>query len=166
VIHKHNGKYELEEFKLSFGSLIEGLNTDSFIGRYWNPLNLIRWALTIVVMVFLNQHCVAQIFVLLVISVIFQIIIVITNPIKELSNQRMKLMIEASVSTYLYLLLSLTDFMGENTLRDELGWALAILTGGIVAINVLFFFWNTFWRVYAYIKRRFAHLSIKKARKT
>jgi hypothetical protein len=117
-------------------------------------------------MVFLNQLCVAQIFVLLVISVIFQIIIVITNPISEISNQRIKLMIEASVSIYLYVLLSLTDFMGENTLRDELGWALAILTGGIIAINVLFFFWNTFWRVYAYIKRRFAHLLIKKARKT
>jgi len=125
-----------------------------------------RWALTIVIMVFLNQHCVVQIFVLLVVSVIFQIIIVIANPMTEISNQRITLMIEASISIYLYVLLSLTDFMGENTLREELGWTLAILTGGIVAINILFFFWKTLWRVSAYVKRRFGHLLIKKARKT
>jgi hypothetical protein len=47
----------------------------------------------------------------------------------------MALIIEASVSIYLYALLALTDFMGENALREELGWLLSILTGTIVAIN-------------------------------
>ena len=158
VIHKHKGKYELEEFKSSFESIIKGMNTESMIGRYWNPLNLIRWALTITIMVFLNQHSFAQILVLLVISVIFQIIIVIAKPMTEISNQRIILMIEASVSIYLYILLSLTDFMGENTLRDELGWALSMLTGSIVTINVLFLLWNTLWRAVAYFKRRFPNI--------
>ena len=45
-------------------------------------------------------------------------------------------MIEVSVSIYLYILLSLTDFMGETTIRDELGWVLTILTGIVVAVNV------------------------------
>ena len=160
VIYKYNGRYELEEFKSSFESIIKGMNKKSMIGRYWNPLNLIRWALTIAVMVFLNQHSFAQILVLLVLSVIFQIIIVIANPMTEKSNQRITLMIEASVSIYLYVLLSLTDFMGENTLRDELGWVLAMLTGSIVTINVLFLIWNTFWRAVAYIKRRFPQLFV------
>jgi hypothetical protein len=48
-------------------------------------------------------------------------------------------MIEVSVSIYLYVLLSLTDFMGENTVRENLGWVLTILTGSIVALNVLNF---------------------------
>ena len=52
-------------------------------------------------------------------------------------DQLLTWMIEVSISIYLYDLLSLTDFMGENTLREELGWMLTILTGSIVAINVL-----------------------------
>jgi len=87
-------------------------------------------------MVFLNQHCVAQIFILLGVSVIFQIIIVIANPMKEKWDQRLTWIIEVGISIYLYVLLSLTDFMGENTVREELGWVLTILTGTIIAIIV------------------------------
>ena len=71
VIRKNKGKYHLEEFKQSYGVSIEGLNTETFIGRYWNPLTLIRWAITNLIMIFFRDHCVAQIFVLMVISVIF-----------------------------------------------------------------------------------------------
>jgi hypothetical protein len=71
VIRTNKGRYHLEEFKFKYGTIIVGLNENSIIGRYWNPLNLLRWALTIVVMVFLNRHSFAQIFVLLILSVIF-----------------------------------------------------------------------------------------------
>ena len=70
VIRTYKGGYHLEEFKFSYGAIIEGLNINSIAGRYWNPLILIRWALTIAIMVFLNNHSVAQIFLLLFISVI------------------------------------------------------------------------------------------------
>jgi hypothetical protein len=59
VIRKYKGRYELEEFKLSYGACIEGLNTETFIGRYWNPITLIRWAITNLIMIFLRDHCVA-----------------------------------------------------------------------------------------------------------
>jgi hypothetical protein len=75
-------------------------------------MNLIRWALTIVVLIFLTQHSAAQIFVLLVISFIFQVIMVIGNPMTDKWDQRLTWIIEVSVSIYLYVLLSLTDFMG------------------------------------------------------
>jgi hypothetical protein len=77
-------------------------------------------------MVFLDQHCVAQIFVLLLVSVIFQIMMLLGNPMTEIWDRRITWIIEINVSIYLYILLSLSDFMGENKLRDELGWALAI----------------------------------------
>jgi hypothetical protein len=80
---------------------------------------MIRWALTIAIMVFLNQNSVAQIFLLLVLSVIFQIIMVISNPMIDKSEQIITWLIEISVSIYLYVLLLLTDFMGENKLREE-----------------------------------------------
>ena len=88
VIRTHKGRYQLEEFKLSYSTIIEGLNTNTIIGRYWNPLNLIRWGITIVVMVFLNEHSVAQIFDLLLVSVIFQMMMVIANPMTEKWDQR------------------------------------------------------------------------------
>jgi hypothetical protein len=74
-------------------------------------------------------------------------------------------MIEFSVSIYLYVLICLTDFMGENTLREELGWVLTILTVIIVAVNFSVFFWKTFLRAVAFIKSKLAHLFIEKARK-
>ena len=64
----------------------------------------------------------------------------------------MAVMIEASISIYLYALLSLTDFMGENTLRKELGLALAILTGIVIVTNVLIFLWKILCRAIIFIK--------------
>ena len=49
----------------------------------------------------------------------------------------MNLMIEICVSLYLYAQIALTDFMGENTLRESLGWFLACLIISVVAINLL-----------------------------
>jgi hypothetical protein len=90
---------------------------------------------------------------------------VIGNPMTDKWDLRITWMIEIGISIYLYVLLSLTDFMGENTVREELGWVLTILAGSIVAINVLLFFWKSFWKAFNHIKQRFGHLYIDKARK-
>ena len=58
---------------------------------------------------------------------------------EDIWDQRMTFFIEVSVSIYLYALLSLTDYMGENTLRIELGWVLALLTAIVVGINFIVF---------------------------
>ena len=79
---------------------------------------MIRWAATIIIMVFLKENCIAQIIVLLLISVIFQILLAIANPMIDKSDRRLTWIIEVSVSIYLYVLLSLTEFMGEHTLRE------------------------------------------------
>jgi magnesium-transporting ATPase (P-type) len=63
VIYKYHGRYELPDFNQSYGACIEGLNTDTLAGRYWNPITLIRWAITNLIMIFLRDHCVAQIFI-------------------------------------------------------------------------------------------------------
>jgi hypothetical protein len=160
LIRAHIGKYQVEEFIFRYGALVEGLDINKIIGRYWNPINLIRWALTILIMIFLNKHYVAQIFLLLAVSVIFQIMMVISNPMTNKWNKRINFMIEVIISIYLYVLLSLTDFIGENTLREELGWILTILTGSITAINISILFWKSFWMAVIYIKQRFGHIII------
>jgi hypothetical protein len=141
------------EFKLRYGACIEGLNTDTFAGRYWNPLTLIRWAITNLIMIFFRDHCVAQIFVLLVVSVIFQMLLLGSKSMTEKWDQRMAVVIEASVSIYLYALLSLTDFTGENTPRIELGWVLAMLTAIVIGINVILFLWKILCRAVMFIKQ-------------
>ena len=112
LIRAHNGRYQLLEFAQRFGATVEGLNSVSIIGRYWNSLTIVRWALTVVVLVFVNQHGPAQIFLLLLISFIVQIVMIISPPMTDKGDQRMTWMIEFSVSLYLYVLLALTDFMG------------------------------------------------------
>ena len=133
---------------------MEGLNTESRVGRYWVTLNLLRWAVTNFLMVFMREKCAAQIFLLLVISVFFQILIIIECPINNVWDQRLTLLIEASVSIYLYGLLSLTDFMGVNALREEIGWLLAVLTGTLVAINLSVFFFRSIRTALLFIKPR------------
>jgi len=44
---------------------------------------------------------------------------------------------EVSTSLYLYVVILLTEFMGETGLRDEIGWGLLVLVGGVVCINLL-----------------------------
>jgi hypothetical protein len=43
---------------------------------------------------------------------------------------------ELSTSLYLYLMVLLTDFMGDTGFREEIGWALLILIGIVVAVNL------------------------------
>jgi hypothetical protein len=76
-------------------------------------------------------------------------------------DQKMALVIEASISIYLYALLSLTDFMGENTRRIELGWVLAILTGIVIGTNVLLFLWKILCRAFIFIKLALQRYSSK-----
>ena len=73
----------------------------------------------------------------------------------------MGVMIEASVSIYLYSLLSLTDFCGENTLRIELGWVLAMLIATVIGINVALFIWKFVCRAVKHIKKALQLLSVK-----
>ena len=49
----------------------------------------------------------------------------------------MSLFNEIAVSLYLYIMLALTEFSGENPLRDELGWSLFILISFTILFNLL-----------------------------
>jgi hypothetical protein len=58
--------------------------------------------------------------------------------LKKLDN-RMLLFNEIMVSVYIYLLLCLTDFMGENDYRDLIAWVLLFIVVFTVLINLLKF---------------------------
>jgi hypothetical protein len=124
-------------FEARFGATIDGLNPQSTAGLYWQPITMIRWTLTNIVLVFLRDHYAVQIISFLMISVVAQALIVSAQPFDSALDNRMNLFIEICVSFYLYAQLALTDFLGDNTLRDSLGWFLACLIISVVAINLL-----------------------------
>ena len=82
------------------------------------------------------------------ISVYFQALIILGQPMPNKSDNRFALLIEISVSIYLYVMLTLTDFMGENLLRDPLGWLLAGIVVSIVFVNVLTLGYSIFKKLY------------------
>lgn len=44
---------------------------------------------------------------------------------------------EVATSLYLYVLLLLSEFMGDTGIRDYVGQALLVVVGGVVGINFL-----------------------------
>jgi hypothetical protein len=73
---------------------------------------------------------------LLSLSVIYQAFLVGSQPLIERADQLMSLFNEVATSIYLYLMLLLTDYMGDSGFREEIGWALLILIGVVVAVNL------------------------------
>jgi hypothetical protein len=63
---------ETDYFKNKFGTLTEGLRVKGgWIGVYWNSLVLIRWSITVLVLVVLRNFIQFQIICLLILSIVF-----------------------------------------------------------------------------------------------
>jgi hypothetical protein len=91
------------------------------------------------IMTLLRQNYYIQIFLLLVISVIFQGIIVASKPILNKLDNNMLIFNEIMVTIYLYQLLCITDFMIEHDKRDIIAWALLSTVVCTVLVNLLKF---------------------------
>lgn len=57
IIYKQraDGSIKTDEFKERFSSLIEGLRTSNFVSCYWNVLIMIRWQITVIILLFLKD---------------------------------------------------------------------------------------------------------------
>ena len=68
----------------------------------------------------------------------------------------LRLFNEIMVSVYIYLLLCLTDFMGENDYRDFIAWALLFIVVFTVLLNLLKFLLVCDWcYIIKKIKKKF-----------
>ncbi len=59
------------------------------------------------------------------------------KPLESRGENIQALFIEFCNSLYLYIMITLTDFTGDNPLREQQGWALAALISGVVFINFI-----------------------------
>jgi len=114
---------------------------------------MLRWLFTMLIMTLFKDNYYLQIFLLLGISVAYQIMIVSYQPLEEKLDNIMLLLNEVTVSLYLYILLSLTD-NSLLQLRDLLGWTLTLLVTVTVAVNLLkFLICFNYRRAYFSLKR-------------
>jgi len=163
ILKQARMNYEFKEPKFleRFGTLTEGLNTQTGIGTYWNVLILIRWILTTCVLIFLRDHCEFQILCLLISSITFQCLLLHGKPMPTSKENAVSVFNEFMVSLYLYTLLHLTDFFGENRYREEAGYALVGIILMSVAVNLLKFFTLIIREIRAIIQKK----RLEKARK-
>ena len=128
------------------------------VGLYWKPIVAVRWTLTLTILVFARDHYELQIMILLAFSVTFQALLIGTKPIKNPGDFGMSVFNEVAISLYLYIVMLLTEFMGETGLRDKFGWALLVLVAGVVGINMFRVLSNlpsVLKNMYSYIKKKF-----------
>jgi hypothetical protein len=79
---------------------------------------------------------------------------IIGKPKDNFRDNFIDFFIEVCVSLYLYILLALTDWWGENHLREELGWALVILVIATIIINFTNFAFGTIKSSVKYFRKK------------
>ena len=101
-----SNKTERKNFDLKFGSLIENQRADAnAIAAYWQLLTLMRWTVSTAILIFVKDRCLAQIILLLLVSILYQILLIIGKPFVNSFDNKMSLFTEIMVSVYIYLLL-------------------------------------------------------------
>lgn len=91
------------------------------------------------IMTLLRNNFYLQMFLLLAISAAFQAMIAGSKPMLAKADNNMMLFNEVMVSVYLYMLLGLTDYMGEHGSRDLISLLILSLVAFTVAVNLVKF---------------------------
>ena len=73
----------------------------------------------------------------------------------------MALFNEGAASIYLYIMMLLTDYWGENQFRDQIGWSLLFFLSFIVVVN----FTKVLAQFYSYLSRKIKTHVINKIKK-
>jgi hypothetical protein len=80
--------------------------------------------------------------------------IMLGKPMEGSFSNRVSFAIELAVSAYLYVMMMLTDFTGENLFRETQGWILAGLITSLVGLNAIIVFVQKVFKVYRLIRAK------------
>lgn len=127
--------------------LYENFSNKTLVARSWKVIEGFRWSLNIVILTVLRDYYSIQIMALYIISVAVQVLNVYYKPIENKIELRITIFNEIMTSFYLYMTLILTDFNGENPMRDRIGFSLLILMICAVLVNLVKAFVIDFLRV-------------------
>ena len=98
---------------------------------------MLRWQLTVYIMIFLRVYSHLQVMILLFISFTIQLMIVHGRPKESTADNISALFNEVMVSVYLYNMMSL--MISQDSMTDYLGWALVGVIFIAVIVNFLKF---------------------------
>ncbi|TNV87059.1 hypothetical protein FGO68_gene16087 [Halteria grandinella] len=126
-----------KEFHETYGGIVEDLTTKSKISSYWNLLVLLRWSMTVFIIVVMRDSSLYQILSLLVINLLYTSLLVYARPFSESCKNTVAILNEGLISIYLYLLMSLTDFNQSKKFRDKIGNGLLYIMLTSLVMNLL-----------------------------
>ncbi|TNV87376.1 hypothetical protein FGO68_gene11805 [Halteria grandinella] len=141
IIRSYQSEKQLKssDYEKKFGTLTEGLriserknqNAKDLLSPYWNVFTLLRWAISIVIFVYLKDSPGLQVGLLYLLSLFMQSLLLHIKPIAwtgyhqiwavPLEENYFKFVNEFLITCYLLLSVSLTDYNDYPDLRDNLG---------------------------------------------
>ena len=121
--------------------LIEGLNpinlAEKPIVLYAKLIYLLRWVLTILILVFLRAYPYLQVLNLQTLSFLTLILYLKMRVYYDSWDQFFSLLNEAAVFIYLYLMQALLDDSVEASIRVNLGWLFVIVQVTTMSLNLI-----------------------------
>ena len=123
---------------------------------------LFRWALTLTILILLYDKPSFQIISLLILSVIWQNLILFSKPFETKALNIISFYNELAVSLYLYIAFVLTDFLETQVSKEEeiahlrliLAWILSGILALTILINFIFAFVHIISSVFTFLKRK------------
>jgi hypothetical protein len=102
--------------------------------------------------VFAKDSCIAQILLLLLVSIVYQVLLIRGKPFENTFTNKMSLFTELLVSAYLYLLLWLLQLTNEGEKQRELvGLTLVGVIAFSVFANIAIFVKSGFFKCRSYV---------------
>ena len=93
-----------------FSTLFDDLRINSWSGRHWNFLILVRLSLTITVLVCMRNYPTFQLMCLLSLTLTVQVLLIKGRPFIEPLENKISLFNELMITMYLYTLIALIAF--------------------------------------------------------
>lgn len=128
--------------------ILIGLNTKNFCGWNWNLILILRWFYTHLILVFLRDYPLLQIFCLLIASIIVQTVYIRYQPISKAKDNWFSLINEILVSVYLFVLLGMTNLNTDIESREYFAIMLLTVVAVSFLINLIKFLGNLSFSLY------------------
>ncbi|TNV85983.1 hypothetical protein FGO68_gene12606 [Halteria grandinella] len=115
---------------IGFGSRGQGIRGQ------WITITLVKWTILSVTLVTLREYPSMQLLILTLLLFLSQCLLIISNPSPVPLENHISLFNEIMASVYLYILYSLTDFMGRVEVKEGLGNMLLGVVIFTISINL------------------------------
>lgn len=129
--------------------------THSLPASLWQIVVLLKWALTVSILLFVRNYPGIQIALLFYLSVLVQSYILLYRPFIKQTENYLQLLNEYMVTLYLIACFLVTDYIDETKIKEKAGWAIVgvifmvalgnfmnIIAHGVISVKEKFKVWR------------------------